>query len=188
MRRILIFAASLLLASTAAPGAESQSGCVVFSEAGFPAADSAGPSPEQVQTMLPGAQLASTQQLANLLNATSTRLLVLPYGSAFPEEAWPDIYRFLHRGGNLLVLGMVFGGAMSSLTPGNLATIPVLIAVNGLVFVAAGPTKWVRVEYLDPSGDRRCAYFTDGSAFGWGKVFGGTTRLYEAMQAVVLTG
>jgi hypothetical protein len=105
MRRILIFAASLLLASTAAPGAESQSGCVVFSEAGFPAADSAGPSPEQVQTMLPGAQLASTQQLANLLNATSTRLLVLPYGSAFPEEAWPDIYRFLHRGGNLLVLG-----------------------------------------------------------------------------------
>jgi hypothetical protein len=90
--------------------------------------------------------------------------------------------------GNLLVLGMVFGGAMSSLTPGNLATIPVLIAVNGLVFVAAGPTKWVRVEYLDPSGDRRCAYFTDGSAFGWGKVFGGTTRLYEAMQAVVLTG
>src|SRR5215472_4953218 len=55
--------------------------------------------------MLPGAQPASTQQLADLLNATSTRLLVLPYGSAFPEEAWPDIFRFLRRGGNLLVLG-----------------------------------------------------------------------------------
>jgi hypothetical protein len=105
MRRTLIFATSLLFASTAARGAESLSGSVIFSEAGFPAADSAGPSPEQVQKMLPGAQLASAQQLPDLLKATSTRLLVLPYGSAFPEEAWPDIYRFLRRGGNLLVLG-----------------------------------------------------------------------------------
>src|SRR5215471_15087500 len=105
MRRTLVFATSLLLASTAARGAESLSGSVVFSEAGFPAVDSAGPSPEQLQKMLPGAQLASAQQLADLLNATSTRLLVLPYGSAFPEEAWPDIFRFLRRGGNLLVLG-----------------------------------------------------------------------------------
>ena len=105
MRGMLIFAVSLLFASTAALQAESLSGSVVFSEAGFPAADSAGPSPEQVQKMLPGAQLASAQQLANLLNATSTRLLVLPYGSAFPEEALADIYHFLRRGGNLLVLG-----------------------------------------------------------------------------------
>jgi hypothetical protein len=104
MRGILIFAACLLFVSTAR-GAESLSGCVVFSEAGFPAADSAAPSQEQVQKMLPGAQLASAQQLADLLKATSTRLLVLPHGSAFPEEAWPDIYRFLRRGGNLLVLG-----------------------------------------------------------------------------------
>jgi hypothetical protein len=55
--------------------------------------------------MLPGAQLASREQLATALNTASTRLLVLPYGSAFPEEAWPDIYRFLRHGGNLLVLG-----------------------------------------------------------------------------------
>src|SRR5215471_13851537 len=105
MRRTLVFATSLLLASTAARGAESLSGSVVFSEAGFSAVDSAAPSPEQIQKMLPGAQLASTQQLADLLKATSTRLLVLPYGSAFPEVAWPDIYRFLRRGGNLLVMG-----------------------------------------------------------------------------------
>jgi hypothetical protein len=31
--------------------------------------------------------------------------LVLPYGSAFPEESWPAIKSFLDRGGNLLVLG-----------------------------------------------------------------------------------
>jgi hypothetical protein len=29
----------------------------------------------------------------------------LPYGSAFPEDAWPEIQGFLQRGGNLLVLG-----------------------------------------------------------------------------------
>jgi hypothetical protein len=39
------------------------------------------------------------------LKQPTGRLLVLPYGSAFPEKAWPEIYDFLHRGGNLLVLG-----------------------------------------------------------------------------------
>jgi len=29
----------------------------------------------------------------------------MAYGSAFPEQAWPAIQDFLHRGGNLLVLG-----------------------------------------------------------------------------------
>jgi hypothetical protein len=32
-------------------------------------------------------------------------LLVLPYGSAFPEKAWEEIHRFLQNGGNLLALG-----------------------------------------------------------------------------------
>ena len=105
MTKILFFATSLLFACTAPLSAESLSGAVVLSETGFPSVDSACPSPEQVEKMLPGAQLVSEQQLATLLNATSTRLLVLPYGSAFPEEAWPDIYRYLRRGGNLLVLG-----------------------------------------------------------------------------------
>ena len=35
----------------------------------------------------------------------SSSLLVLPYGSAFPEQSWPAIQHFLNRGGNLLVLG-----------------------------------------------------------------------------------
>src|SRR5260370_7462759 len=55
--------------------------------------------------MLPGSELASVELLPALLEASATRLLVLPYGSAFPEQLWPDIYRFLGRGGNLLVLG-----------------------------------------------------------------------------------
>ncbi|HJT18626.1 MAG TPA: glycoside hydrolase family 9 protein [Thermoanaerobaculia bacterium] len=33
------------------------------------------------------------------------RALVLPYGSAFPVNAWPEIRDFIHRGGDLVVLG-----------------------------------------------------------------------------------
>ncbi len=32
-------------------------------------------------------------------------LLVLPYGSAFPEKAWPSILHYLRAGGNLLIVG-----------------------------------------------------------------------------------
>ncbi|HTD23078.1 MAG TPA: hypothetical protein VK738_10515 [Terriglobales bacterium] len=96
---------TILFAGTAALVAEPPSSVVVFSEAGFPAADSASPSPEQLEKILPAARLVSGEQLGTLLDTTTTRLLVLPYGSAFPEKAWPEIYRFLHRGGNLLVLG-----------------------------------------------------------------------------------
>ena len=78
---------------------------VVFSEPGFPAADSALPSPQQLAAMLPGAQLSDADHLRDALSAPSTRLLVLPYGSAFPEPAWPAIKQFLDSGGNLLVLG-----------------------------------------------------------------------------------
>ncbi len=53
--------------------------------------------------MLPHAQAVGADELGSAL--AGARLLVLPYGSAFPEEAWPAIKQFLDRGGNLLVLG-----------------------------------------------------------------------------------
>ena len=53
----------------------------------------------------PAAQLANADQLPAVLSAPATHLFVLPYGSAFPEEAWPAIKQFVDRGGNLLVLG-----------------------------------------------------------------------------------
>jgi hypothetical protein len=80
------------------------SGAVVFMEPGFPAADSAAPS-ENFASLLPGARVSSADQIGGLLADPSTRLLILPYGSAFPERAWPAIHAFLRRGGNLLVLG-----------------------------------------------------------------------------------
>lgn len=95
----------VLLAASLSFAAEASSGVVVLREAGFPAADSASPSPDQLQKLFAGAQFASVDQLITDLDAPATRLLVLPYGSAFPEEAWPGIFQFLQRGGNLLVLG-----------------------------------------------------------------------------------
>lgn len=83
----------------------SQTGIVVFSEAGFPAADSAAPSIQQLAALLPSATTVGAEQLHTALASPSAHLLVLPYGSAFPEQGWPAIKSFLDRGGNLLVLG-----------------------------------------------------------------------------------
>ena len=62
------------------------SGIVVFSESEFPAADSAAPSIAQLQSLFSGAQFVSVDQLKATLSAPATRLLVLPYGSAFPNR------------------------------------------------------------------------------------------------------
>src|SRR5258708_259532 len=99
-RKLLLFFV-FLFALTSVSAA--QSSTVIFHENGFPAADSAPASDSLLQHALPNAQFASTAELKDRL--TSARLLVLPYGSAFPEDAWGDIYGFLQRGGNMLVLG-----------------------------------------------------------------------------------
>jgi hypothetical protein len=100
-----VAATFFLISQAALPAQSGMSSAVVFSEPGFPAADSAVPSQQQLATLLPGAQRADSDHLRDVLTAPSTRLLVLPNGSAFPEQAWSAIKQFLDRGGNLLVLG-----------------------------------------------------------------------------------
>lgn len=78
---------------------------VVFWEDTFPAADSPAPRRGQLEALLRGAEFAGAQHLGEALRAGETRLLVLPFGSAFPETQWPAISAYLERGGNLLVLG-----------------------------------------------------------------------------------
>ena len=95
----------VLFVPTSFLSAQTPSRVVVFSEPGFPAADSANPSSAQLEQLFAGAQFASVGQLPTMLGSPENRLLVLPYGSAFPEDAWQDINQFLQRGGNLLVLG-----------------------------------------------------------------------------------
>jgi hypothetical protein len=99
-----ILLALFLSFGTGALAANPFSSVVVFSEAGFLSADSIAPT-TPIAALLPGAQSASAVQLAGVLQDPATRLLVLPYGSAFPEASWPEILAFLKSGGNLLVLG-----------------------------------------------------------------------------------
>ena len=97
------FAALFFLISISAM-AQSTTGTVLFWEEGFPAPDTAAPD-HAALAALPDARFAGAQELASSLASPDTRLLVLPYGSAFPEAAWPAIYAYLQRGGNLLTLG-----------------------------------------------------------------------------------
>ena len=95
----------MLLLWPANSAADDHSPIVVFNDSGFVAADTAAPSQAQLQKMFSGSRLVSLEQLDAQLANPATHLLVLPFGSAFPENAWPAIYNFLKGGGNLLVLG-----------------------------------------------------------------------------------
>ncbi len=78
---------------------------VVFWQAGFPAADSPAPDQAGLRAGFAGADFADADHLAAALEESSTDLLVLPYGSAWPEANWTPILRYLDRGGNLIVVG-----------------------------------------------------------------------------------
>jgi hypothetical protein len=74
----------------------------VFRASGFPTVDAAqSPGVDQAGW----STFDSPRALADGLAAGKTSVLVLPYGSAFPADAWPAIKGFLDGGGSLVVLG-----------------------------------------------------------------------------------
>lgn len=76
---------------------------VVFWQEGFPTIDS---QPIERQTLAAALEpLAPEFAGAGKLSLDGATLLVLPYGSAFPVEAWKSISGYLRKGGSLLVLG-----------------------------------------------------------------------------------
>lgn len=99
--RALLFAACSLLVVAA----QAEQHTVVLYQAGFPAADSAALSLPLIRSDFPSAQVVTAAQLPAALADAKTDLLVMPYGSAYPEAAWPAILRYLDRGGNLIVIG-----------------------------------------------------------------------------------
>jgi hypothetical protein len=84
-----------------------QAKVVVFWQPGFPTVASQPVDRASLDKALEGldpvfedeASLAASETLAN------ADLLVLPYGSSVPVEAWKSIERYLDAGGNLLVIG-----------------------------------------------------------------------------------
>ena len=80
---------------------------VVFEQAGFPTAASQPVSHETLVKALGGQDTVflDIDALKGPSAFQNSDLLVLPYGSAFPAEAWSEIHSYLKAGGNLLVLG-----------------------------------------------------------------------------------
>jgi hypothetical protein len=78
---------------------------VVFWQPGFPAADSPAPDEATLRAAFADAAFADAAQLPDALAGNGADLLVLPYGSAWPEADWAAILKYLDRGGNLIVLG-----------------------------------------------------------------------------------
>lgn len=100
----ILFVAALIV-GTSRMNAQGNPIVVVLQEEGFPSADSAVPAESMLRAAIPGAQIVSAAEMPAALEKADCRLLVLPYGSAFPEAAWPQLLAYLNRGGNLLVLG-----------------------------------------------------------------------------------
>ncbi|MFP5206619.1 MAG: beta-galactosidase [Acidobacteriota bacterium] len=80
---------------------------VVFWQPGFPTVSSEPLQRATLAQALAGmdAQFADLSALENPATLAGAELLVLPYGSAFPADAWKQIHSFLHSGGSLLVAG-----------------------------------------------------------------------------------
>src|SRR5882672_2956129 len=80
---------------------------VVFWQDGFPTVASQPIARETLVRALDDAdpRFTNIDGLKDPATLASTELLVLPYGSALPADAWPSIHAYLQAGGNLLVLG-----------------------------------------------------------------------------------
>lgn len=79
----------------------------VFFETGFPSID-VEPTPESaIREALAGidVEFLGASRLSTDLDASRFDVLVMPFGSAFPEASWPAILRFLEAGGSWVNLG-----------------------------------------------------------------------------------
>jgi hypothetical protein len=86
---------------------KAQARVVVFWQAGFPTEESQAIEQATLRAALQEMEpsFASLDELRNPETLKDADLLVLPYGSAFPADAWKQIYAYLQGGGNLLTLG-----------------------------------------------------------------------------------
>jgi hypothetical protein len=102
MRSRLILSLLVLAASATMFGKT-----VVFWQDGFPTIASQPITRETLTKALQGMDpaFAGIEALRSPATLTGVDLLVLPYGSAVPIEAWSSIQAYLRAGGNLLVLG-----------------------------------------------------------------------------------
>ncbi|MBK8810608.1 MAG: hypothetical protein IPN69_07720 [Acidobacteria bacterium] len=98
------------LASTAVgfAGPSPELKIIVFQEKGFPIVNGFEGAEAALDSALRGHRVvfADSARLPQAL-AAGADLFVNPYGAAFPKSAWPAIFGYLSKGGNLLNLGGV---------------------------------------------------------------------------------
>ena len=103
LHRALLSAASAALFACTSPGTAQT---VVFQQPGFPTIDSEALPQSALAAAVGGTPVyANVEQLRSGAPLKGASLLVLPYGSAFPAEAWPAVMQYLQLGGNLLLVG-----------------------------------------------------------------------------------
>ena len=98
---------SVTLSSQSSP-ATGERGAALFLAPGFPTVDAptiTAATLEPALSGLPVYRAETPAALTDLLADPRVRVLILPYGSAFPVESWPAIRHFLGTGGGLVVLG-----------------------------------------------------------------------------------
>jgi hypothetical protein len=80
---------------------------VVFWQAAFPTLEGQPVPQETLRKALEGFQpeFANLDELNEQETLHDAELLVLPYGSALPADAWAAVLKYLQTGGNLLVVG-----------------------------------------------------------------------------------
>ncbi len=79
----------------------------VFYEPGFPSVDFAAPTQDEIRSALHGMDVEFLDRagLAERLTLSGFDVLITPFGSAFPKQAWPAMLNYLAGGGNWVNLG-----------------------------------------------------------------------------------
>jgi hypothetical protein len=147
---------------------------VVFWQEGFPTVDSQSVSRQALNEALSamGPSFADIEELKQGEVLKDADLLVLPYGSAFPAEAWKAILDYLGQGGSILNLG------------GRPLFVPVFREQAG--FVAAAPQNTycrslgIWHSYEVPQEDR--------ASFIWDNAYPAFTAKELRVEKVYVTG
>ena len=103
MNKSLGFAITIIVLLSGVLAAQANSSVVIFSEPDFRPPILPPPG----RNSLIGLSVRTRGRTRTLVSVGFVHNVAIgaPYGSVYPEEAWPSIHSYLQRGGNLLVLG-----------------------------------------------------------------------------------
>jgi len=168
--------ACLLLASVLAVSSIPAYGkAVVFWEPGFPAVETVPPPKDVLEQALEPLHpvFAGVADLGRAGVLGDSDLLVLPYGSAFPADAWTAIQNHLERG-NLLTIGgrplavpvWRDGPGWRAGQPGNAYSRLIGVEHTYVAPDSAGSFQWDSIAPLRPAGIAARRVFVMASGYG----------------------